>query len=118
MRWLIVVLLWVSVCIPLAAEPVTIHVHPRVGMVGQTVNITIRIEPHEANRRLCLVWGVVAEEMYSSSCLQLDGAQRKRTFTWQRTLRIPGEWAIIADLQRNDESSTKAREMVEILGGF
>ena len=112
-------ILWLWFCaLPFAGDPVTIRVQPRLGMAPLTTSILVRIEPHEGNRELCLFWGIAEEDMYSSSCLQLDGVGAKRPYQWYRVLRIRGVWAITAAIRRSDGSTHRARETVEVLGGF
>lgn len=112
-------ILWLWFCaLPFAEAPVYIRVHPQAATVGQTLSVLIRVEPHEANRELCFKWGIIEEDMYSSSCVQLDGLAARRSYQWRRTLYTSGDWAFIATVRRSDGSGPQARVTVIVVGGF
>ena len=109
--------LWLWFCaLSFGIEPLTLRVTGRLGMAPYTVNIMARIEPHERNRELCLLWGIGEEEMYSVSCQQLDGSTAKRFYQWQRVFREPGEWVVEVTVQRNDGSTVRARDTIRVIG--
>jgi hypothetical protein len=117
-RIVAILILWLWFCaLPFAVDPVTIRVNPRLGMLPLTISIYVRVEPYAGNRELCVLWGMVEEDMYSSSCVALDGMTARTSYQWYRTLRIPGEWAIIAVIRRSDESVHRARITVTVIGG-
>ncbi len=104
-------------------KPVAIKVNPRVGISPVTPRITVRVERHEGNRKLCLYWGKDGwdPEFYESSCRE-HNPDAPITIVYNptgaRRLDEGGVWHIIAVLQRNDESIYKAQETVEVRGRF
>ena len=122
MRWRRIIAIvfgfWMWFYAPLFADPVTIKVlTPRMGMAPLYTVVLVRIDPHPDNRVLCFLWGLVEEGMYNSSCIELHGEQSKRSERFERDLRIPGTWNLIARIVRSDESVHAATDTVTAIGG-
>lgn len=103
--------------------PISIKVNPRVGLAPVAPRITVRVERHEGNRKLCLFWGHDGWDpgFYESSCREhLPDAPITTIFPSSRSRYFTegGTYNVIAVLQRSDESLYKAQETVEVRGRF
>ena len=104
--------LWVLFCAPLAAGPPPVSIVNRhsLGMPPFYPQFSVKIEPHEANRKLCIRWGNVQwdENLWNVSCQQIDGLTSKRTYFYPvsnaRVIREMGEFVLEAELIRSDKS--------------
>jgi hypothetical protein len=101
-----------------AASPIRLQVSPRLGTPPLTVAALVFVEPHDANRELCLYWGLAGEDMYNVSCQSLEGAYAKRSYRFPRTLRESGTWDVVAEVRRSDESRSRVSEQVMVIGGW
>lgn len=107
----------------LAVEEISIRPYPLMGLVPHSMRVTVRIDPNEENRELCLLWGLSGEEgMESKSCETLDGVNSRRTFYFPRSgnnaivLREAGEWIFTADIRKANGKHLSVSSQVTVIG--
>jgi hypothetical protein len=77
--------------------PVTLTVHPRVGMAPSTFRVTVIVPRHFDNRRICFGYSGNEDR---KSCLDLEGWTSRRTWTVYYDIRTAGEYVAEAILTR------------------
>ena len=83
-----------------AVSPLTLTVYPPVSHAPASVRIRVVTERHAANRSLC--YGYDGPQ-FKRSCLELDGAHDRRSFTVFWELRQDGEYEAQAVLTRIED---------------
>lgn len=91
--------------------PPTIEVYPRFSQAPATIKITVRLDPHSTNRKMCIGYDGAQER---SSCWQLDGKSRRTTEQWYRDLP-GGEYFAWVRVLRADGSSQQAQTTFQVL---
>ncbi len=100
-------------------KDIAIKLSSKVGLAPHSVRITVRVEPHELNRKLCLVWGQTNWDptLMDASCReQLPDGPITTVFPI-KTLREPGEWIFVAVIYRSDDTYKRASDTLEVYGG-
>ena len=95
--------LWV---VWMALAPVTLQVYPHMSLAPAEVRLTVRVEPHESNRRLAVAWGRDIEEGRSER--QLDEFSPRTFYFWPKLLG-QGEWFAQASVLRANNGVVSSR---------
>lgn len=82
--------------------PVEVSVRPRFAIAPTDISVTVRIEPHKANRRLWIA--IDGENFYRTRLIQLEGEDSPRIFQDFYSIRYPGTYTITAQVERAGES--------------
>ena len=83
-------------------NPMSIAVYPRISTAPSTIEVTVIVEPNEANRSLLI--SVDGGNYYASSATDVDGEYARKINT-RRFKDLPeGDYTATATLIRNDSS--------------
>ncbi len=96
----------------MGVAPITLTLEPHKGLSPLPISIIVHLTPDPRNRILCLGWGM--DEWTNLSCQDLEGELAPKVYQFSRRLDEPGEWQIVAKVQRNDGSSSISEEEVEV----
>lgn len=87
-----------------APPPIALDIRYLSGNAPFTTRARTTVEPHEANRMLCLAWSNMQTGESRTSCQELQATEEPRTF-WQDLKDLSsGKWDVVAVLIRNDNS--------------
>ena len=81
-------------------NPITLTIYPAFAMRPATFRITVLVPRHEQNRRVC--WQVDGPEL-KRSCLSINGAEDRKSWTVYWELRTAGEYLASAILTRSED---------------
>jgi hypothetical protein len=95
-------------------DPLTLAVRPQVATSPAAVRATVRIAPHEGNRRLTLTADSPA--FYQSSTISLDGVNAVGGLTRVFDRLPAGTYIIEATLERGDGTKLVETLEVKVLG--
>lgn len=96
-----------------ARDNLSVTCNPTVGMAPATVQITVRVEPDEANRTLTVETD--SGMFYTSSSVTLDGdkAPRFQPFTFKGL--PPGEYQVYAWVNKGSSRESRAQAQYVVM---
>jgi len=102
-------------CLGLAAapRPLTLTIRVLMGTQPFQTRAYIHVEPHEANRHLCLSWTQIkGGGQQRTSCQELMGEQAARGY-WQDLKGLTaGKWDVVAAVIRKDDTRVLSNRLV------
>ena len=126
MRWKLIIgvvvgfWLWFYAPRLIGAEGISIKARPQAGMVPMTLDLTITLEQDIRNRELCLAWNMAGDppEFTTSSCYEITNPDTaRRTHTFRKTIREPGEWFYVGAVRKNDGSWIRTPPLTVLAAG-
>lgn len=97
-----------------AAPPVSVDTRVKVAMAPGTFRIRVYVEPHPANREVCLHADMNGFPDTYKSCWGADGV--KSTWKWLKDIEA-GDWDVYATVERNDGRTLRSMPMRLVVRG-
>lgn len=95
-----------------AAPPLSVDTRVKVGHVGADFHIRVHVEPHEANRTVCLHADLNTFPDVFKACWNADGLQgTKTTWRWLKDCEA-GKWEVYATVDRIDGKTLSSPRML------
>lgn len=102
---LVAVAVAVSTAIAAAPPPISVDTKVRISLkIPAEFKVRISVEPHPANRQVCLHAGLNGFPDVEKGCFN---AGAKTEWRWLK-LRESGEWEVYATVERNDGTTQKS----------
>ncbi len=94
--------------------PIRLQLSPKIGQAPQDVHVKVFVERSPANRWLTLA--VDGPNYSRTTTWQLDGEASTRVFdVWRQGLPC-GDYTVVAEVKRNDGSTSQVRDTFRLLG--
>ena len=104
----------VSTTVAAAPPPISVDTRVKVGMQGADFRIRTYVEPHPANRTVCLHADLNGFHDVFKACWNADGT--KSTWRWLKQLEA-GSWEVYATVERNDNTThTSIKMPIRVIG--
>ena len=97
-----------------AAPPVSVDTRVKVAMAPGTFRIRVYVDPHSANREVCLHADMNGFPDMYKSCWTADGV--KSTWKWLKDIEA-GNWEVYATVERNDGRTLRSLPMRLVVRG-
>jgi hypothetical protein len=91
-----------------AAPPVTVDTRVKIAMQGADFHIRTYVDPHPANRTICLHADLDGFKDVFKACWYANGT--KTVWRWLKNMEA-GKWEVYATVERNDNTTVSSPHM-------